>query len=73
VVDLDVRGVPLFQRLDIIMKGWAALEPGQVLRVSNDRKPEPLRVLFKTRERGKHEWHYRTEGPEQWVVEIRKL
>jgi DUF438 domain-containing protein len=73
VEDLDVRGVPLFQRLDIIMKRWASLPRGHTLRISNDRKPEPLRVLFKTREGGRHEWRYEKEGPEEWVVAVRRI
>ncbi len=73
VVDLDVRGVPLFQRLDLIMKRWADLAAGQTLRITNDRKPEPLRVLFKTRENGRHEWRYEKEGPEEWVVAVRRI
>lgn len=72
VEDLDVRGVPLFQRLDLIMKRWAALPQGHTLRIVNDRKPEPLRVLFKTREKGRHEWRYEKEGPEEWVVAVRR-
>lgn len=72
-VDLDVRGIALFQRLDVIMKSWASLQAGQTLRISNDRKPEPLHVLFRTREKGRHEWRYEKEGPEEWIVAVRKL
>lgn len=73
VEDLDVRGVPLFQRLDLIMKRWAVLPRGHTLRIANDRKPEPLRVLFKTRENGRHEWRYEKEGPEEWIVAVRRV
>jgi uncharacterized protein (DUF2249 family)/hemerythrin-like domain-containing protein len=73
VVELDVRGVPLFQRLDLIMKRWAELPAGQTLRITNDGKPEPLRVLFKTRENGRHEWRYEKEGPEEWIVAVHRI
>ena len=60
-------------KLPAILKAWAALEPGKSLRITNDRKPEPLQILFNTREKGKHEWRYEKEGPTDWVALITRL
>ena len=72
-VELDLRGVPMFRRLETVLKSWADLERGRSIRITNDKKPEPLQVLFRTKENGRHEWRYEKEGPADWVATIRKL
>ena len=72
-VALDLREVSAMKRLETILKAWKSIEPGQALRITNDKEPKPLQVLFRTRERGKYEWHYETEGPTEWVAKITKL
>jgi len=72
-VDLDFRGKPHGTRLLTIMKAWEGLGAGQTLRISNDTKPDPLRILFQTKEKGRHEWLYEVDGPEYWVVLVKKL
>jgi uncharacterized protein (DUF2249 family) len=72
-VELDLRDVPMLRRLDTVLRIWAGLEGGQTLRITNDKKPEPLQFLFRTKEKGKHEWRYEKEGPADWVATIKKL
>jgi len=62
----------MVQKLDAILKSWGGLAPGQSVRLVNDKKPEPLQLLFKTRKRGRYEWSYEKEGPADWIVTIRK-
>jgi uncharacterized protein (DUF2249 family)/hemerythrin-like domain-containing protein len=72
-IELDLRSVPHPFKLPAILKAWNGLEPGRSLRIINDKKPEPLEILFKTREKGKHEWRYEQEGPADWVALITRL
>jgi len=69
---LDMRGVPLLQRQARIMAAWRELPSGGVLRLTNDREPKPLHYLFQATQRGRFEWTTEKEGPEAWVVAIRK-
>lgn len=73
VVHLDMRGVPMLQRLDAILKAWKELPPGQSIRLINDREPLPLKLMFKARENGRHAWTYEKEGSPEWVALIRKV
>jgi uncharacterized protein (DUF2249 family) len=72
-LELDMRRVPMLQRQAMIMEAWQELAGGRTLRLINDREPKPLYFLFKATQRGKFEWSYEKQGPEEWVVAIRKL
>lgn len=72
VVDLDMREVPMLQRLDAILKAWKELELGGSIRLVNDREPLPLKLMFRARENGRHVWTYEKEGPTEWVAMIRR-
>ena len=72
VVELDMREVPLLKRLDVILKAWSEIRPGEAIRLRNDREPLPLRLLFGRREKGRHDWSYETQGPDEWVALIRR-
>ena len=62
----------MLKRLETILKAWKELEPGDAIRLCNDREPAPLQVLFRTRERGKFDWIYEKQGPTEWVAIIRR-
>jgi len=72
MIPVDMRGVPMLKRLETILKAWKELEPGDAIRLCNDREPAPLQVLFRTRERGKFDWIYEKQGPTEWVAIIRR-
>lgn len=72
VVDLDLRQVSMLRRLDVILRTWKGIEPGAAIRLVNDREPLPLKLMFRARESGKHEWTYEKEGPTEWVAMIRR-
>jgi uncharacterized protein (DUF2249 family) len=67
-----MRAVPLLQRQARIMSAWGSLPEGGLLRLSNDRVPRPLYYLFQATQRGRFQWSYEKEGPEEWVALIRK-
>jgi len=73
MLELDLRAVPMTRKLGTILEAWESLAPGQSMRLTNNKRPEPLQLMFKTRERGKHEWSYEKDGPEAWIAVIRKL
>jgi uncharacterized protein (DUF2249 family)/hemerythrin-like domain-containing protein len=71
--DIDLRDVPMIQRLDTILSTWKSLAAGQVMRITNDKEPRPLKLLFSTKEKGKFDWTWEVEGPERWTARIRRL
>jgi uncharacterized protein (DUF2249 family)/hemerythrin-like domain-containing protein len=71
-VELDMRAVPLLQRQARIMSAWRELPAGAELRLLNDREPKPLYYLFQATQRGRFEWRYEKEGPEEWIAVLRK-
>jgi hypothetical protein len=71
-VELDMRAVPLLQRQAIIMAAWRDLPSGAELRLINDREPRPLYYLFQATQRGRFQWRYEKEGPEEWIAVLRK-
>jgi hypothetical protein len=73
VVELDLRPLPPFERHDKIFATWEGLRPGQVLRIINDHDPKPLRYQFEAEHKGKYEWEYEQQGPQDWMVRIKKI
>jgi hypothetical protein len=71
-VELDMRAVPLLQRQARIMSAWRDLPAGAELRLINDREPKPLYYLFQATQRGRFEWRYEKEDPEEWIAVLRK-
>lgn len=71
-VELDMRTVPLLQRQARILSAWSELPAGALLRLINDREPKPLYYLFEATQRGRFEWRYEKEGPEEWIAVVRK-
>lgn len=72
-ITLDMHSVPLLQRQAKVMATWKDLPAGRTLRLQYDREPRPIQDLFQATQRGRFEWSYEQEGPDEWVAEIRKL
>ncbi len=72
LVVLDLRSVPLLKRQARILSAWRQLPTGALLRLINDREPRPLYYLFQATQRGRFEWCYEKEGPEEWIAVLRK-
>ena len=73
IQSLDLRPMPPFERHEKIFRIWDSLKPGETLRIINDHDPKPLRYQFEAEYKGKYEWKYEQEGPEDWVVNIRRV
>jgi len=72
-VQLDLRGMPVFQRHPRVFEELEALEGGETLRITNDHDPRPLFYQFEREFKDKCDWEYVKEGPGEWVVDIKKL
>lgn len=70
---LDLRQIPVFERHPRIFDAWERLGSEDTLRLINDHDPKPLRYQFEAEYKDKFSWEYVSEGPEDWVVNIKKL
>jgi uncharacterized protein len=72
-VELDLRQLPPPQRHEQIMLAWNALEPGEILRLTNDHDPKPLRYQFQAEYPDNYTWEYEQSGPVDWVVKLGRI
>jgi len=70
---LNLRLTPPFERPEKIFEIWKTLKPGQILRIINDHDPKPLHDHFESVQKGKYGWEYEQNGPEDWIVKIKKV
>ena len=70
---LDLRPMPPFERHEKIFQTWDSLGPCDTLKITNDHDPKPLRYQFEVEYKDKYTWEYKQKGPEDWVVEIKKV
>ncbi len=73
IVKLDLKTIPVFERHPRIFDAWEELEEEGTLQLTNDHDPKPLRYQFDAEYKDRFEWKYVTEGPDEWVVDIKKL
>ena len=73
MAELDLRKIQPFQRHELIFQKWAALLPGETLKITNDHDPKPLYYQFSAEHKGQFEWNYQENGPVDWVVTIKKI
>lgn len=71
-VKLDLKSIPVFERHPKIFDTWEEIEAGDTLQLINDHDPKPLYYQFVGEQNGKFEWEYETEGPKEWVINIKK-
>jgi hypothetical protein len=61
------------ERLPTILEAWKGLEVGETLRIVNDFDPLPLKYMFQGEFGGQYQWSYEKEGPDEWVIAIKKV
>jgi len=72
--ELDLRTVPVNERSpDKIINAWKELAEGDTLKLINDHDPKPLRYMFQIEFKDAFAWEYKLEGPNEWIVEIKKI
>ncbi len=72
VIDLDVRELIPRERHATIFARFDALAPGETLRLINDHDPKPLYYQLMAERSGMFIWEPEQQGPEDWVIRIRK-
>lgn len=72
VIDLDVRELIPRERHSTIFARFDALNPGETLRLINDHDPKPLHYQLMAERPGVFVWEPEQQGPEVWVIRIRK-
>ncbi len=73
VVTMDLRGLPVLERHPRVFDAWEGMEPEETLRIINDHDPKALRYQFEGEFKDLFDWQYAAQGPDGWVVNIRKL
>jgi uncharacterized protein (DUF2249 family)/hemerythrin-like domain-containing protein len=68
---IDVRGIPHHERETLIFPALEALSNGQVLRIVLEFNPLPLVHMLKAR--NDLDVSYETDGPDQWVLRVRRV
>jgi uncharacterized protein (DUF2249 family) len=73
IVTLDVRELAPRERHPLIFSQLDSLHVGDTLCLVNDHDPKPLRYQLLAERPGMFEWKPQQEGPEEWVIHIRKV
>lgn len=69
-LQLDVRPLPLWQRLDAVLAAWAALTDDDSLELLVEFDPSPLRLYLSACARPACTWEPIEEGPVVWRVRL---
>jgi uncharacterized protein (DUF2249 family) len=72
IVDLDVRELTPQEHHSTILAHFDALNLGETLRLINDNNPRQLHFQLIIERPGMFEWEPERQGPEVWVIRIRK-
>lgn len=70
---LDVRPMAPRDRHPKIFQLFEELPVDGVLQLVNDHDPKPLYYQFQAEHPGKVSWEPQQEGPETWIIDIRKV
>lgn len=73
ITKLDLRSIPVFERHPKIFDAWEGIEPENILQLINDHDPKPLHYQFEGEYKDTYAWEYLSKGPDEWVVNIKKL
>lgn len=73
ITTLDVRELLPRERHPLIFAHLDALQVGETLRLVNDHDPKPLRYQLMAERPDMFAWEPEEQGPEQWVIRIRKI
>ncbi len=72
IIDFDVRELSLQEQHTAIFARFDALRIGETLRLIFDHRPRLLQYQFIVERPGMFEWEPEQQGPEIWVIRIRK-
>jgi uncharacterized protein (DUF2249 family) len=72
IIDLDVRELSSQEHHMAIFARFDTLNLGETLRLINDHQPRLLHYQLIVERPGMFEWEPEQQGPEVWVIRIRK-
>lgn len=73
VIELDLRKLDMADRHTRIFSALRELKEQDAVIIINDHDPKPLQYLIKAEFKDTFSWEYKKQGPNEWVVEIKKL
>jgi DUF438 domain-containing protein len=73
IMQLDLKGLKMTERHREIFSNWKELKENGILRIINDHDPRPLQYMLKAESKDNFTWEYKKEGPDEWIIEIKKL
>lgn len=73
IIRLDVRSLSMAERPPKIFGAIKGLSEGDTLVITNDHDPKHLQYMLKAEFNGTFGWTYKKEGPDEWIVEIKRL
>jgi DUF438 domain-containing protein/uncharacterized protein (DUF2249 family) len=73
IIRLDLRSLGMAERPPKIFGAIKGLSEGDILVITNDHDPKHLQYMLKIEFNGAFGWTYKKQGPDEWIVEIKKL
>ena len=73
VIELDLRKLNMAERHSRIFNALRGLKEHDTVIITNDHDPKPLQYLLKAEFKDTFSWEYKKQGPDEWVVGIKKL
>ncbi len=71
--NLDLREMPHFERHEKIFSILETMKIGDILKVTNDHDPKPLKYMLDAENKGEFKFEYESNGPRDWVVNIKRI
>ena len=70
---VDARQYEPMYKHSTIMSTFESLKPGEVMELTNDHDPVPLKYQFMYEKADQFSWEYLENGPQIWRVAITKI
>jgi uncharacterized protein (DUF2249 family) len=69
---IDLRGMPLDPRHELLFGALFALQPGESMEVTNDHDPSGLSYRLAAEHPGKYAWTWLEQGPVDWRFRVER-
>ena len=63
---IDLRGMPMDPRHELLFRTIFGLQPGEAMEVTNDHDPSDLSERLATEHPGRFAWTWLEQGPVDW-------
>jgi uncharacterized protein (DUF2249 family) len=69
---IDLRGMPMEPRHELLFGTLFGLQPGESMEVTNDHDPSGLSVHLATENAGQFVWTWLEQGPVDWRFRVER-